>query len=108
LSYQTSLAVYELGFWGKLGSALFGQDIFRHNILILIANIGKIQVPVLLIRGEEDPLIEEWEGNALRDIARKAGNENVAMKIIPGAGHDCMDNPDVMIPEIVSLFSGSK
>jgi len=86
--------------WHMMGPEAYAAMAHRH--------IGKIQIPIVLIRGDRDPLIEEWEGDALRDIAQEAGNSDVAVKIIPDAGHDCMDNPEVMIQEIVSLFSAIK
>jgi pimeloyl-ACP methyl ester carboxylesterase len=65
--------------------------------------IGKVKIPVLLIRGENDPLIEPWEGEALRRIAHEAGNSQVIVKTISQAGHDCMDNPEAMVSEIVRM-----
>jgi pimeloyl-ACP methyl ester carboxylesterase len=65
--------------------------------------MGKVQIPVLLLRGEHDPLIEPWEGEALRRIAHETGNSHVMVKTIPQAGHDCMDNPEAMVSEIVDM-----
>lgn len=65
--------------------------------------IGKVKIPVLLIRGENDPLIEPWEGEALKCIAYEAGNAQVKVKTITQAGHDCMDNPEAMVSEIVTM-----
>jgi pimeloyl-ACP methyl ester carboxylesterase len=65
--------------------------------------MGKVQIPILLIRGENDPLIEPWEGEALRLIAHEAGNSQVMVKTIPQAGHDCMENPEAMVSEIVDM-----
>ena len=71
--------------------------------------MGKVQIPVLLIRGENDPLIEPWEGEALRRIAHEAGNSHVMVKTIPQAGHDCMENPEAMVSEIMDMvFSISR
>jgi alpha-beta hydrolase superfamily lysophospholipase len=68
-------------------------------------HIGKINLPILMIRGENDHIVEDWEAEALAVIARKAGNQNVRVKQIPDAGHDCMQNPDEMLKEIMHMFS---
>lgn len=66
--------------------------------------IGRVNVPMLLIRGAHDPLIEAWEAEDLRQIAEEAGNTCVSVKEIPGAGHDCMENPQAMVKEILELL----
>jgi len=68
-------------------------------------HIGKINLPILMIRGENDHIAEDWEAEALAVIARKEGNQNVRVKQIPDAGHDCMQNPDKMLKEIMHMFS---
>jgi pimeloyl-ACP methyl ester carboxylesterase len=68
-------------------------------------HIGKVKVPMLLVRGENDPIIEDWEGPALAQIANKANNQQVRVSEIPKAGHDCMENSQAMLMEIVSFFS---
>ena len=67
--------------------------------------IDKIGLPILIIRGENDPIVEDWEAEALARIARKSGNRNVSVKQIPNAGHDCMQNSDEMLKEIVHMLS---
>ena len=67
--------------------------------------IDRITLPMLMIRGENDPLVEDWEAEALARIARKSGNQNVRVKQIPGAGHDCMENSDEMLKEIIHMFT---
>jgi pimeloyl-ACP methyl ester carboxylesterase len=67
-------------------------------------HIGKIHVPILIVRGENDPLIEEWEGEALAKIAREAGNTHVRVRQIPDARHDCMENPGEFLNEIVHMM----
>ena len=67
--------------------------------------IDRITLPMLMIRGENDPLVEDWEAEALARIARKSGNQNVKVKQIPDAGHDCMENPDVMLSEIIHMLT---
>ncbi|MFQ5931119.1 MAG: alpha/beta hydrolase family protein [Nitrospiraceae bacterium] len=75
-----------------------------HNVMAY-KHIGKINSPILMIRGENDPLVEGWDPEALAQIAREAGNTRVRVKQIPNAGHDCMENPDEMLKEIVNLMS---
>jgi pimeloyl-ACP methyl ester carboxylesterase len=68
-------------------------------------HIDRINLPILLIRGENDPLVEDWEAEALALIARKSGNQNVRVRQIPDAGHDCMENLDEMLKEIIHVLS---
>jgi pimeloyl-ACP methyl ester carboxylesterase len=67
--------------------------------------IGKIALPILFMRGESDPLIPAWVPGALGAIAQEAGNENVRVVSIANARHDCMENPEAMVDEIVRLVS---
>ena len=67
-------------------------------------HIGRVKIPMLLIRGENDPLIEAWEAEALRQIAQEAGNPRVSVREIPRAGHDCMENPEAMVEEVVDIL----
>ncbi|WP_447964598.1 alpha/beta hydrolase [Nitrospira sp. Ecomares 2.1] len=66
--------------------------------------ISRVTLPMLLMRGENDPLIGAWEAEALQRIAQKAGNPFVSIKDIPRAGHDCMENPEAMLQEILNLL----
>lgn len=83
--------------WHMMGPEAYAAMAHRH--------IGTIKKPILIIRGEHDPLIEEWEPEALAQIVRAAGNRNIWVRRIPQAGHDCMENPAEMIKEIRSLVS---
>jgi pimeloyl-ACP methyl ester carboxylesterase len=83
--------------WFMAGPEAHGAMIYKH--------IGKIKIPILLIRGEQDPLVEPWEPDALADLARKAGNAHVRVRQIPGAQHDCMENSEAMLREIIVMFS---
>jgi alpha-beta hydrolase superfamily lysophospholipase len=67
--------------------------------------IGNVRLPILIMRGENDPLVEEWEPEELGKIARRAGNRRVKVKQIPKARHDCMENPEMMLKEIVAMMS---
>ncbi|MFC1576220.1 alpha/beta hydrolase [Candidatus Omnitrophota bacterium] len=68
-------------------------------------HIDKIKIPVLMLRGEGDFLIEGWEPEALSKILREAGNKHVRVREIKGAKHDCMENPDQMLEEIHTMLS---
>ncbi len=68
-------------------------------------HIGKVKLPILILRGVDDFLVEDWEPGALKKIARDAGNKNVKMIDVPGARHDCMENSVVMMQHIVEMFS---
>jgi pimeloyl-ACP methyl ester carboxylesterase len=83
--------------WHMMGPEASAAMAHRH--------IGKVKIPMLLMRGEHDSLIEAWEGEELARIAREGGNPQVRTRKIPHAGHDCMDNPEAMLKEIVSMFS---
>jgi alpha-beta hydrolase superfamily lysophospholipase len=58
-----------------------------------------------MIRGENDQIAEDWEAEALAQIARKSGNRNVMVKQIPDAGHDCMQNSEAMLKEIIHMLT---
>jgi pimeloyl-ACP methyl ester carboxylesterase len=83
--------------WFMVGPEAHAAMIYKH--------IGRIKLPLLLIRGEHDPLIEPWEPEALANLAREAGNTAVRVRQIPGAQHDCMENSEAMLKEIVDMFS---
>jgi pimeloyl-ACP methyl ester carboxylesterase len=68
--------------------------------------IGKISVPVLMMRGEHDQMVEAWELGALANILPSSGNQHVRAIEVPGAGHDCMENSEVMLREIVGFLKG--
>jgi alpha-beta hydrolase superfamily lysophospholipase len=67
--------------------------------------MDKIHLPMLMIRGENDHVVEEWEPEALAQVVRKSGNRNVRVRQIPDAGHDCMENADEMLKEIVHMLT---
>ena len=58
-----------------------------------------------MIRGENGLITEDWEAAALAQITRKSGNQNVRVKQIPDAGHDCMQNSDEMLKEIIHMLT---
>lgn len=49
--------------------------------------IGSVRVPVLLVQGTEDEMVMPEEAVALGDVARRAGNPDVSVVRIDGAGH---------------------
>lgn len=71
--------------------------------------IPKVKIPILLLRGENDRLIENWETTELAAIANKSGNKDVTIKYIPDARHDCMENP-VKTTDVIAewISSGSR
>jgi len=83
--------------WFLCGPEAYGTMTYRH--------IGKITLPMVIMRGDADPLVESWVPEALGAIIRDAGNERVRVVTIPGARHDCMENPEAMVDEIVRLVS---
>ena len=83
--------------WFMMGPEAFNAMAHRH--------IGKLTVPVLLLRGEHDPLVEAWETEALAQIVRDAGRTSIRASQIAGAGHDCMENSEEMLKEIVEMMS---
>jgi alpha-beta hydrolase superfamily lysophospholipase len=78
--------------WHMVGPEAVAAMAHRH--------IGRIGLPMLMMRGERDALVEAWEPEALARVAREAGNARVRVTAIPAAGHDCMENADRMLQEI--------
>ena len=83
--------------WHMMGPEAHAAMAYKH--------IGKVKIPILLIRGENDPIIEDWEAPALARIAHEGNNQQVRVSEISQAGHDCMENPQAMLKEISSMFS---
>lgn len=82
--------------WFMAGPEAYNAMGYKH--------IGKVDIPLLIIRGENDFLVEKWEPEALAGIAREAGNKDVYVKKIPDARHDCMENPDATLDNIVDFY----
>lgn len=68
-------------------------------------HMERIAKPLLLLRGQHDPLIESWEPEALAQRARSAGNPRVVVREIPQAGHDCVENAPAMLEALTGFFS---
>jgi len=67
-------------------------------------HIDKVKLPMLILRGAGDYLVEGWEPSTLCDIAKKAGNKDVKVVEIPNAKHDCMENRDGTLKEISDML----
>lgn len=72
--------IYTLKTWWTLaGPEAEGPQAYRH--------IGNIKVPILLVHGKYDEMIDQQEFKALGDVATQAGNPDVTMLNLE-AGHD--------------------
>ena len=63
--------------------------------------IAGVKVPVLFIHGEQDDVVAADEVNELLGILKKAGNGKAELRFIPGAKHDCMENPSFTVDTVV-------
>jgi len=68
-------------------------------------NISKVKIPILVIHGENDDIVDLWEPKDLKGILNESGNGNVLLRYIPDAKHDCMENPKSTVDVIVSWLS---
>ena len=75
-----------------------------HNAMAY-KQIGKIKLPILMIRGVDDFLVEDWEPGALAKIARDSGNKDVKIVSIPEARHDCMENSNEMVKALTKMMT---
>jgi pimeloyl-ACP methyl ester carboxylesterase len=62
--------------------------------------IDRIKIHVLFINGKEDDIVALWEPKELKKILTRSGNNNVRLRLIPEAKHDCMENPKATIAAI--------
>jgi pimeloyl-ACP methyl ester carboxylesterase len=63
--------------------------------------LANLDLPVLVIHGDEDPLVPLGHGTATADAIAGA-----RLLVLPGAGHiDILDQPDMILPSILELFS---
>ena len=71
--------------------------------------IAGVKVPVLFIHGEQDDVVAADEVKELLGILKKAGNGKTELRFIPGAKHDCMENPSFTVDTVVEwiMKSGS-
>lgn len=83
--------------WFMMGPHAYGAMAHKH--------IPKIKTPILFLRGENDFVVDQWEVDELIRIGKEAGNENMRLRVVPDARHDCMENPEVMLDEIVGMMN---
>ncbi len=83
--------------WFMMGPHAYGAMAHKH--------IPKINIPILFLRGENDFIVDQWEVDELVKIAKEAGNKNIRLRVVPDARHDCMENPEVMVNEVVSFIN---
>jgi pimeloyl-ACP methyl ester carboxylesterase len=83
--------------WFMMGPHAYGAMAHKH--------IPKIKTPILFIRGENDFIVDQWEVDELVKIGKEAGNKNIRLRVVPNARHDCMENPDVMLEEIIEMMN---
>lgn len=65
--------------WSTRGPNALGAMCFRQ--------IGQIWAPICLVQGSGDDLVNVGEAHALARVARRAGNDQVEVDILPNAGH---------------------
>jgi len=65
--------------WSTRGPNALGAMSFRQ--------IGQIWAPICLVQGSGDDLVSVGETYALARVARRAGNDQVDVEIVPTAGH---------------------
>lgn len=62
--------------------------------------IPKVGVPILFLQGRNDDILAERECIDLAELTRQGGNDNVEVRYIPDAKHDCMENPELTVRTI--------
>jgi alpha-beta hydrolase superfamily lysophospholipase len=67
--------------------------------------IPKVKIPILFLRGWNDRLVENLETIDLAKIANEASNNSATIKYIPGARHNCMENPSETTTAICNWIS---
>lgn len=67
--------------------------------------ISGVKVPVLFIHGKEDYIVGEEEPRELVRILNESGNEEVELNFVPGARHDCMENPAFTVDVLAGWLS---
>ena len=83
--------------WFMMGPHAYGAMAHKH--------IPEIKTPILFLRGENDFIVDQWEVDKLVKIAKEAGNKNIKLRVVPNARHDCMENSEVMLKEIVEMMN---
>ncbi len=67
--------------------------------------ISDLSIPVLFIHGENDYAVDPDEPRELKRILNESGNNDVEIKFIPDARHDCMENPGATVPVLIEWLS---
>ena len=67
--------------------------------------VKDLKAPVLFIHGENDDVVDVWEPMELKNIMNRSGNADVTLRYIPGAKHDCLDNPRDSIEAVTEWVS---
>lgn len=67
--------------------------------------ISDLSIPVLFIHGENDYAVDPDEPKELKRILNESGNNDVEIKYIPDARHDCMENPGETVPVLIQWLS---
>ena len=67
--------------------------------------VKDLKAPVLFIHGENDDVVDVWEPMELKNIMNRSGNADVTLRYIPGAKHDCLDNPRDSIEAVTEWMS---
>ncbi|GJM17071.1 MAG: hypothetical protein DHS20C13_23980 [Thermodesulfobacteriota bacterium] len=70
--------------------------------------IDGVKIPVLFIHGDQDYIVGHEEPESLVEILKEAGNQDVELKFIPKARHDCMENPAVTVDTLIKWLSKFK
>jgi alpha-beta hydrolase superfamily lysophospholipase len=64
--------------------------------------IPRVKIPILFLQGQNDDILADWECKELARLAIEVGNSFVQVEYIPGAQHDCMENPEATVNVIIS------
>ena len=67
--------------------------------------ISGLGIPALFIHGENDHAVDTYEPEELKRILNESGNNDVEIKFIPDAKHDCMENPGATVPVLIEWLS---
>lgn len=80
--------------WHSRGPAATSAMSFRQ--------IGQVWAPILLVQGTSDEVVEFEEAVALADVARAAGNRDVTVMRIDGAGHAFVGREIATLDAVIS------
>ncbi|KAA0023070.1 alpha/beta hydrolase [Antrihabitans cavernicola] len=88
----------QLNFRGKIPVRTLTEGM--HAIEQVQAGLPKLTVPLLILHGEDDPIVAV---SGSRDIAKQAGSDDVTLKVYPGLLHEILNEPekDQVIGDIV-------